>query len=180
MSYKSETVAAVLPRINTSFFLPAMQREFVWTEDQICELFDSLMRRYPISSFLFWQVPPESRDDVEAYDFLHCVKTSQNRAPLARIHGRHDITFVLDGQQRLTALLVGLQGTYLGKKMKSGKGSKTPVPKKLFLDLLHDGRVPDTDDETFYRYEFFDYSPSVLNKNSYRELRRIKGSALES
>jgi uncharacterized protein with ParB-like and HNH nuclease domain len=94
MSYQSETIEAVLPRINTSYLLPAMQREFVWTEVQICELFDSLMRRYPISSFLFWKVPPESRDDVEAYEFLSSVKASQNRSPLARARGKREITFV--------------------------------------------------------------------------------------
>ena len=66
MSYQSETVAAVLPRINATYFLPALQREFVWTADQVCALFDSLMRKYPISSFLFWQVPLDARDDVEA------------------------------------------------------------------------------------------------------------------
>src|SRR6185437_5002739 len=46
MSYKSETIAEVLPRVNSTFFLPALQREFVWTEEQISQLFDSLMRRY--------------------------------------------------------------------------------------------------------------------------------------
>lgn len=174
MSYKSETIASVLPRLNTTYFLPAMQREFVWDEAQICELFDSLMRNYPISSFLFWQVPPESRDDVEAYEFLHSVSESRNRATLARLHGRHNITFVLDGQQRLTALLVGLQGTYLGRRKKSGKGARTPVAKKLFLDLLHDGRIPDSDGETSYRFEFFDYTPTILNHNSYWfEVRRV-------
>jgi uncharacterized protein with ParB-like and HNH nuclease domain len=45
MSYKSETIAAVMPRINSTYFLPALQREFVWTADQVCALFDSLMRR---------------------------------------------------------------------------------------------------------------------------------------
>ena len=90
------------------------------------------------------------------------VKESRNRATLARVHGRRDITFVLDGQQRLTALLVGLQGIYLGRKTKSGKGARTPVAKKLFLDLLHDGRVPDADDETSYHFEFYDYTPSLL------------------
>jgi hypothetical protein len=181
MSYKSETIAAVLPRINTTYFLPAMQREFVWTEDQVCALFDSLMRRYPISSFLFWQVPVESRDDVEAYEFLHSVKESRNRASLARVHGKRDITFVLDGQQRLTALLVGLQGTYLGKKTKSGKGARTYVAKKLFLDLLHDGTVPDADDETSYDFEFYDYTPSLLKQNSYWfEVGRILNVDLDS
>lgn len=127
MGYKSDTIANVLPRINSSLFLPVLQREFVWTADQICALFDSLMRRYPISSFLFWQVPIEARDDVEAYEFLHTVAGSRNRARLARVHGNRDFTFVLDGQQRLTAVLVGLQGSYYAKKTKSGKGARTDV-----------------------------------------------------
>lgn len=42
MGYKSETIAAVLPRINSTFFLPALQREFVWTADKIWALFDGL------------------------------------------------------------------------------------------------------------------------------------------
>jgi len=123
MSYKSETIQAILPRVNSTFYLPALQREFVWTADQICALFDSLMRRYPISSFLFWQVPPEARDDVEAYEFLHTVRESRNRARLARVHGNRDTIFVLDGQQRLTSLLVGLQGSYYDRKTKSGKST---------------------------------------------------------
>lgn len=181
MSYKSETIAAILPRINTTYFLPAMQREFIWTEEQVCALFDSVMRRYPISSFLFWQVPTEARDDVEAYEFLHSVNKSRNRAHLARLYGRRDITFVLDGQQRLTALLVGLQGTYLGRKTKSGKGARTTAPKKLYLDLLHDGRVPDADDEIYYHFEFYEYTPTVLKKNSYWfEVRRILDEEFES
>jgi hypothetical protein len=166
VTYKSETVAAVLPRINSTFFLPALQREFVWTEDQICQLFDSLMRRYPISSFLFWQVPVEGRDDVEAYEFLRTVKDSRNRAQLTRVLGRQDVTFVLDGQQRLTSLLVGLQGHYHGRKAKSGKGAKTYVMKKLYLDLLHDGRVPDDQGEIYYHFYFYDYVP-VLSRNCY-------------
>ena len=166
MSYKSETIAAVLPRINSTFFLPALQREFVWTADQICALFDSLMRQYPISSFLFWQVPADGRDDVEAYEFLHTVRESRNRAQLARVHGNRDTTFVLDGQQRLTSLLVGLQGMYYDRKTKSGKGCKTYVAKKLYLDLLHEGRVPDADGEIYYHFDFFDYVP-LLSKNSY-------------
>ncbi|HPL64401.1 MAG TPA: DUF262 domain-containing protein [Syntrophales bacterium] len=166
MSYRSETITAMLPRINSTFFLPALQREFVWTEEQICKLFDSLMRRYPISSFLFWQVPGEARDDVEAYEFLHTVKESRNRAQLARVPGNRELTFVLDGQQRLTSLLVGLQGHYHGRKAKTGKGSKTHVMKKLYLDLLHDGRVPDKDEEVYYNFDFFDYVP-VLSRDSY-------------
>jgi hypothetical protein len=127
------------------------------------------MRLYPISSFLFWQVAPEACDDVEAYEFIHNVRAWGNRAQLAGPrYGKSALTFVLDGQQRLTSFLVGLQGSYYDRKTKSGKGSKTYVPKKLFLDLLHDGRVPDVaDGETYYHFDFFDYTPSLLNKDSY-------------
>ena len=39
-----------------NYLLPAIQREFVWSPEQIERLFDSVMREYPISSFLFWEV----------------------------------------------------------------------------------------------------------------------------
>jgi hypothetical protein len=173
MGYKSEPIQAVLPRINSTFFLPALQREFVWTADQICDLFDSLMRRYPISSFLFWQVPVDGRDDVEAYEFLHTVKESRNRAKLARVNGNRDLTFVLDGQQRLTSLLVGLQGYYHDQKTKSGKGSKTYVTKKLYLDLRRDGTVPGGDGEIYYHFDFFDYVPVYSKSSHWFEVGRI-------
>lgn len=166
MSYKSETIAAILPRINSTYFLPALQREFVWTVEQVLALFDSLMRQYPIGSFLFWQAPADGRDDVEAYEFLNAVRESGNRARPARVHGNRDTIFVLDGQQRLTALLAGLQGSYYTRKTKSGKGSKTYVAKKLYLDLLHDGRVPDDEGEIYYNFDFYDYVP-LLSKNSF-------------
>lgn len=173
MSYKSETIQAVLPRINSTFFLPALQREFVWTADQVCALFDSLMRRYPISAFLFWQVPADGRDDVEAYEFLHSVQSNQNRARVARMRCDGDMTFVLDGQQRLTALLVGLQGTYHDRKSRSGKGSRIYVTKKLHLDLLHDGRVPDDEGEICYHFDFFDCAPLYAQGSYWFEAGKI-------
>ena len=37
------------PEENGGFWLPNIQRSFVWDEDQIERLFDSIMREYPIS-----------------------------------------------------------------------------------------------------------------------------------
>ncbi len=48
-----QAIAAVA---DDEYVLPAIQREFVWDTDQIETLFDSLMRDYPISTFLFWKV----------------------------------------------------------------------------------------------------------------------------
>jgi hypothetical protein len=55
MGYLSDRVATTVGRLNVSYFLPAIQREFVWHPEQVVRLFDSLLRGYPISSFLFWE-----------------------------------------------------------------------------------------------------------------------------
>ena len=50
------SIAAAIDDLNESIFLPAIQREFVWTPDQIIRLFDSILREYPIGAFLIWRV----------------------------------------------------------------------------------------------------------------------------
>lgn len=52
------------------YLLPTIQREFVWDGDQIRRLVDSLMREYPIGSFLVWKVEPEIAKRYVFYDFL--------------------------------------------------------------------------------------------------------------
>ena len=66
MSYQTAlTIAEVVTDIHRKkYLLPAIQREFVWDTEQIERLFDSLMRDYPISSFLFWEV---SKENVHEY-----------------------------------------------------------------------------------------------------------------
>ena len=53
-----------------NYLLPAIQREFVWDTDQIEKLFDSLMRNYPIGSFLFWKVEKENVKKDRLRNFL--------------------------------------------------------------------------------------------------------------
>ena len=66
MSYQTPlTIAKVIQNIDTKkYFLPSIQREFVGSTQQIEKLFDSLMRDYPISTFLFWEVP---KDKVQEF-----------------------------------------------------------------------------------------------------------------
>ena len=52
------------------YVLPSIQREFVWEPTQIEKLFDSLMRNYPISTFLFWKVDKHRIKDFQFYEFL--------------------------------------------------------------------------------------------------------------
>ena len=55
---------------NHRLLLPAIQREFVWSNTKIEWLFDSIMRHYPISSFLFWQVEGDTKTQYKYYGFL--------------------------------------------------------------------------------------------------------------
>ena len=56
------TVEDMLTGIHENeYLMPAIQREFVWDQTQIVRLVDSLMRGYPIGSFLLWQVEPAPR-----------------------------------------------------------------------------------------------------------------------
>ena len=70
MSYTITSVAETLNRINKDLFIPGIQRPYVWTQDQIIRLFDSLMRKYPIGTLLLWDLPKQSRGDWEIYRFI--------------------------------------------------------------------------------------------------------------
>jgi uncharacterized protein with ParB-like and HNH nuclease domain len=77
MNYQSETIATILKRLNVNYFLPAIQREYVWRPDQIVQLFDSIMRNYPIGSFLFWELNPENHDKWDIYQFVQSYKQDE-------------------------------------------------------------------------------------------------------
>lgn len=62
------TISEVCNNIHKRMYLlPAIQREFVWSEEQIIKLFDSLMQDYPIGSFLFWKLEKERINDFQFY-----------------------------------------------------------------------------------------------------------------
>ena len=52
---------------NNKYLLPSIQRDFVWSHKKIEWLFDSIMRDYPISSFLFWRVEGDTKNQFKFY-----------------------------------------------------------------------------------------------------------------
>lgn len=120
------------------YLLPAIQREFVWDTYQIERLFDSIMRNYPISSFLFWQVDKENVADFKFYEFLREYHERDKRHnPKADVNGEEEITAILDGQQRLTSLYVALKGTFAEKLPRKRWDNDKAYPKtKLYLNLV--------------------------------------------
>lgn len=111
------TIAQAIERIHRNeYLLPAFQRDFVWSAEQIEKLFDSLMKGYPISSMLFWKVKGGTKTDFRFYKFLSAFIQYHRicNDPIST-DNINDFYAVLDGQQRLTSLYIGLCGSYAYK-----------------------------------------------------------------
>ncbi len=149
------TIAEALRRIqNKDYVLPAIQREFVWKPEQIERLFDSLMQGYPFGTFLFWKVPAETSGKFKFYDFVrrYHQRDAAHCPELGTLH-HQSVTAVLDGQQRLTALNIGLRGSMAMKQPNKWWTNPDAFPERVLrLDLLAPVR-PD-DDGAVYRFRF--------------------------
>ncbi|QPB21098.1 DUF262 domain-containing protein [Rhizobium sp. 007] len=88
-------------------------------------LFDSLMKGYPISSFLFWNVAPENELHWQIYKFSENFRYGEVHNENADVSGGK-LTLILDGQQRLTSLLIGLRGSFTVKAKLSAGIVQTP------------------------------------------------------
>ena len=138
------------------YVLPAIQREFVWSQEQVCSLFDSLMQEYPFGEFMLWRVAPENANKYRWYDFVREYHQRNNpHCPELGIINDKPLTAVLDGQQRLTAFNIGLRGSMAVKLPHKWWSSRDAFPRRvLALDLLAD---PDPDEEgSRYAFEFID------------------------
>ena len=154
MAYQTAlTIAEVVNDIHRKkYLLPAIQREFVWDTNQIERLFDSLMRDYPISSFLFWGVEKEKVNDFEFYEFLRQYhERKQVHNPKASVSGEEGVTAVLDGQQRLTSIYIALKGSYAYKIPRKRWDNDQAYPeRKLHLNILS----PSTNEGREFDFEF--------------------------
>lgn len=144
--YFGTRIAELLPRINREIFIPSIQRPYVWETDQIVRLFDSLMRGYPINTFLFWELQPDHFGDWDIYRFVRDFRQGDTHNDPADLSTGIPLTLVLDGQQRLTSLLIGLTGSYHVRNGKRGKGAGY-VQQILLLNLLEAPHNTDDDDD---------------------------------
>lgn len=113
------------------------------------------MRGYPISSFLFWTLDPANKDKWEIYKFIEKFDERGTHNPATSAHGVQQLTLVLDGQQRLTSLLIGLRGSYTSKKKYMWWGNSAAwMTQHLYLDLLKDPKANEDDVEIGTRYGF--------------------------
>ncbi len=133
------TIMGLLNQIeNDEAVLPAIQRDFVWSEAQTETLLDSVMRGYPIGIALLW----ETYDDIQYRSFVRdfrkgMLHTYRENNPPRRIR------VVLDGQQRLQSLYIALHGTRDGNA--------------VYFDVLSGHPSDDSEDERYW----FDFLPAA-------------------
>ena len=148
------------------YVLPAIQREFVWKPEQICRLFDSLMQGYPFGTFLFWKVEPEKSSDFKFFGFVqHFHERDAAHCPELGTLPNRELTAVLDGQQRLTALNIGLRGSMSIKEPNKWRTNPNAFPKRiLHLDLL--ATRGDDDEGEAYRFRFLEAQKAATDEEA--------------
>ncbi|MEG9298386.1 DUF262 domain-containing protein [Mangrovibacillus sp. Mu-81] len=137
MKNQRETIRRMVGYLNNEekdggFWLPNIQRPFVWKEEQTERLFDSILREYPISTLLVWK----TKSSIKRREFIQNYKKKQKLSDFYVLEDTKIKMLVLDGQQRLQSLFIGLKGSYEGKE--------------LYLDILS-GDLTQPDD---IRYKF--------------------------
>ena len=149
MEYRQIRIVDLINQVNRDLYLPAIQREFVWGHKKIERLFDSIMADFPIGSFLYWKLKQENKNEWPVYQFIHDYDEKSPHNQEAHMDGvNRDILLVLDGQQRITSLSVGLRGSY---SYFYYRWRKT----KLYLNLLKSpGSNDENPEELTYEFRF--------------------------
>ena len=139
----SITIYEALQNIkNGKYVMPAFQRQYVWSMEQIEKLWDSILLDYPIATFLFWHV----NDDNVSWDTYFCnflsdvTFDSRKQADsvnyeLTGINVSMTDTAVLDGQQRLTSLYLSLLGDAYIRQKHARKKNNGGLVTKLLIEL---------------------------------------------
>jgi hypothetical protein len=119
--------------------IPQFQRDFVWRKQKSAKLLDSILKGYPIGTFILWRTK-ESLRSVKEIGGASLPQTPEG-----------DFTqYVLDGQQRLTSLFASLKG------LKVDRGGILEDFSQMYVDLTtnddEDVAIVDTtnkEDKTF-------------------------------
>lgn len=149
------TIATALRLVQRNeLILPAIQREYVWKPSQVIKIFDSVLRGYPVGSFLSWKVLPETIGKFKFYGFLKDYSGyDKKHNPIVDIPTDREVIAVLDGQQRLTSLNIGLRGTYAYRNPRAWANRSWSYPeRRLYLNLL--GEAPENEAGLKYHLAF--------------------------
>lgn len=157
MKYEGLTIYKCMEKVNDSLFLPDIQRPYVWDENDIYLLYDSICRDYPINTVLFWFLKKETLQGsnwIKRLKFLtECVEKKSrtkfnydNQIDTSAIQ-KDNYFLAIDGQQRITSFYLTLLGTYRIKIKKEFCNAD------LFYNF--DSGIEEIDDDILYEFKFF-------------------------
>ncbi|MGM8891774.1 DUF262 domain-containing protein [Psychrobacter sp. 1Y1] len=171
MAYSSLSIKQLITDINSNkYYLPAIQRKFVWGEGKICRLFNSIMQDYPIGTFLFWELTAQKANEYTFYEFLKNYHERDSKNQLVNYDFPFEIRGVLDGQQRISSMYIALQGVYCTKKKYAKTTNNSAYPeRKMYINLLNDE----------YEFKFLTDKDAQNSKSGYFYLVRNILSELE-
>ena len=142
-----------------AYQIPTFQRKVVWDRDRVKRLWDSIRRFYPLGSILVWRTETHLQNHREIGGF-----------PLSDQPAGREFHYLLDGQQRTTALLTSMYGGKI-------KGQEDRAP-DLFVDLT----IEDTEEvedkawrERFLFWNEIDDRNGELLRNAGRQKRYDAG-----
>ena len=148
--------------VHAKLLLPAIQREFVWKRQAIEIMFDSILRGYPINSFMFWRINNVYYQNLDFYRFLdpkYVYGVSKNpdytKVTPSNNESLNEQLIVIDGQQRLTGIFIGLYGSY-----------STEKGKPMYLCLRLDDRATSDGKEYDFLFLKVSFHYSLLNKST--------------
>lgn len=155
--YQDTSVIQLLNDINEKIFLPEIQREFVWDtdrnkfEDKLYDLFDSIIRGYPIGTLLLWEVKHKDlvKDNITVLNFLEDNSKTNEIKNTANFKDK-EISLVLDGQQRLTILNLAFKGVFVDNYYKKKR------KKYLYFNLLSSPKKNQEVNERKYELKIFE------------------------
>ena len=161
MGYEKKSIKSIIEDVNgRKVYLPAIQRKYVWDNDRITRLMDSIMLGYPIGTFLLWKVKKAvvNEKDYSMYEFIKdyherdLYKNPPAPQPFPIGSDEDSLWAVLDGQQRLTSLYIALQGS-ISRKLpnKRWKNDDAFPPKELYFNLYSQKLE---DDDISYEFKF--------------------------
>jgi len=163
MKYENCSIKKAMNMIvQKQMYLPEFQRSFVWHEEQIENLFDSIIMGYPIGTLLFWKTTKKAitENNLVLYEFIkdyHQRDCADNKkAPEKLVTDYDNYYLVLDGQQRLSALYIALQGSIAYKIKKKWWNTDEAFPKKkLYFNLDSVSEQKQDEDGNVKRFKFY-------------------------
>lgn len=174
MKLKSSSVKEAVKLIqNGRLFLPPIQRDFVWNSKKILDLFDSLYRSYPINNFIFWKLQPDTAKSYPLHQFTksYSEKLHQKKEAAPRHMLENEVWAVVDGQQRLSSLFIGLAGVYRYKKGKGRNVESNLISSHLYFNLFETSRVSGEDE--YFQFLTREESDFVNESNLWFEVGKV-------